>query len=339
MLNKKRLYTFFVILALVSFLSSFISCTKQKDVSSTTQQTLTKVSVRMKWFFAGTMTGWFAAKEKGFFKDVGIDISITPGGPDNNSVKLIAAGTDLFGVAGADEVLMSREKGIPIVAVAVLFKDSPICFISKKKKNLTSSLQWEGKTIEVSYGSNAEIQYRALLKKYSIKNIKEVPYTFNLIPFIEDKVDVTVAYKMDQVVTLQRQGIQLNIISPKEHGINPYGDVVITAEKTLREKPELVKKFVQAAIKGFIWSIDHQDEAISYLTKNAPELKRDNETQVFTSTIPFLMPDDDKSLIGVMEKERWEDSMKFMLDFGALKHPIKLEEAFQNVLQVVNDTY
>lgn len=329
--NKTFLHTLFVILILIGFLSSTTSCTKQDNTSPISQQTLTKVSVRMKWFFAGTMTGWFAAKEEGFFKDAGIDINITPGGPDNNSVKLVAAGTDMFGVAGADEVLMSREKGIPIVAVGALFKDSPICFISKKKKNITSPVQWAGKTIEVSYGSNAEIQYRALVKKYNVKNIKEVPYTFNLIPFIEDKVDVSVAYKMDQVVTLQRQGIELNIITPKEHGINPYGDVIITTEKTLREQPELVRKFVQAALKGFIWSIGHQPQAIEYLVKNAPELKRDNEAQVFAATIPFLIADDNESLIGIMRKERWEATKKFMLDSGSLKQ-VKLEDAYRNNL-------
>ena len=329
--NKTFLHTLFVILILIGFLSSNTSCTKQDNTSPISQQTLTKVSVRMKWFFAGTMTGWFAAKEEGFFKDAGIDINITPGGPDNNSVKLVAAGTDMFGVAGADELLMAREKGIPVVAIGVLFKDSPICFVSKKKKNITSPVQWAGKTIEVSYGSNAEIQYRALVKKYNVKNIKEVPYTFNLIPLIEDKVDVSVAYRMDQVVTLQRRGIELDIITPKEHGINPYGDVIIITEKTLREQPELVRKFVQAAINGFTWSIGHQANAVAHLVKNAPELKQENEEQVFAATIPFLLASNSESSIGIMKKERWEDTMRFMLDFSALRFPLKLEEVYKNI--------
>ena len=231
-----------------------------------------KVSVRMKWFFAGTMTGWFAGKEEGFFKDNGIDLAITPGGPDNSSIKLVAAGTDMFGVVGADEVLIAREKGIPVVAIGVLFKESPICFISKKAKGITSPTQWEGKTIEVSYGDNSEIQFRALVKKYGVKNIKEVPYTFNLLPFIQDKVDVSVAYKMDQVVTLKNQGIDLDIITAKDHGINPYGDVVITTEKLLKEDPDLARRFMQATVKSFQWAIEHADQAVPLLIKGAPSL-------------------------------------------------------------------
>ena len=292
-----------------------------------------KVSVRRKWFFAGTMTGWFAGKEEGFFKDNGIDLAITPGGPDNSSIKLVAAGTDMFGVVGADEVLIAREKGIPVVAIGVLFKESPICFISKKAKGITSPTQWEGKTIEVSYGDNSEIQFRALVKKYGVKNIKEVPYTFNLLPFIQDKVDVSVAYKMDQVVTLKNQGIDLYIITAKDHGINPYGDVVITTEKLLKEDPDLARRFMQATVKSFQWAIEHADQAVPLLIKGAPSLKTENESKVWHETIPFLTAEGGISTIGVMSGDRWKETQDVLLAFKALIKPADLDQAYMNVLQ------
>jgi ABC-type nitrate/sulfonate/bicarbonate transport system substrate-binding protein len=306
---------------------------KAPDNKQTTRGDMQSISVRMKWFYAGTMTGWFAGKEQGIFKEAGLNIAMTPGGPDNNSVKLVAAGTDTFGVAGADEVLMAREKGIPIVAVGVLFKDSPICFISKKDKGIMSPSQWSGKTVEVSYGSNAEVQYRALIKKFGVKDVKEVPYTFNLIPFIENKVDVSVAYRMDQVVTLEQRGILLNIIAPKEYGINPYGDVIITTEKTLRENPELVHRFVQAAVKSFQWSIEHPQEAVAVLVKNAPELKMENELEVWKATIPFLTVDGGIAQVGVMKTQRWQETLDSLVEFGAVKAPMDLQKAYQNVTQ------
>jgi NitT/TauT family transport system substrate-binding protein len=295
---------------------------------------LDKVSVRMKWFFAGTMAPWFAGKDHGLYRKAGIDLSITPGGPDNSSVKLVAAGTDTFGVAGADEVLLSRGKGIPAVAVAVLFKDSPIGFVSKKAKGITSPAQWTGKTIEVSYGSNAELQYRALVKKFGAKSIKEVPYTFNLQPFMEGKVDVSIAYMMDQVVTLQRQGIALNIIAARDNGVNPYGDVIIVTDNTLREHPDLVKRFVQATVESFQWSIEHPKEAVDALVKGAQGLKADNELAVWKATIPFLTPEGGSAQIGVMKGERWRDTMKMLVEFKALKAPVDLTKAYKDVLEV-----
>jgi ABC-type nitrate/sulfonate/bicarbonate transport system substrate-binding protein len=273
----------------------------------------------MKWFPSGTMSGWYAGQAQGFFKEQGIDLTVNPGGPDNNSVKLVAAGTDLFGVAGADEVLIAREKGIPVVPIAVLFKESPIGFIAKKDSGITGPEQWSGKKIEVDFGSNAEIQFRALVKKYDVKNIKEQPYTFSLVPFIDGKVDVSVAYVMDQVVTLKKQGIDVNVVTAKEHGINPYGDVIITTEKTLKENPDLVKKFLEAAIKSQKWAIENKSLAVDALIKNANTLKKDNELSVWEATIPFLISNEGVEKIGIMNKARWEETQNVLLEFQALQ--------------------
>ncbi|MEW8287510.1 MAG: ABC transporter substrate-binding protein [Candidatus Thiodiazotropha endolucinida] len=290
------------------------------------------VSVRMKWFFAGTMTGWFAGKDQGIFEQHGIDLTISPGGPDNNSVKLVAAGTDLFGVAGADEVLLAREKGIPIVAIGVLFKESPLCFISKTSTGINSPKDWTRKTAEVSYGSNAEVQYRALVSKYNVKDIKEVPYTFSLIPFIEDKVDVSVAYKMDQVVTLRRKGIDLSIISAKDHGINPYGDVVITTEATLKDHPNLVKAFMDAVIESHRWAIENQAPAVESLISLAGgKLTAENEGEVWKETIPFIIPTGDITSIGQMTTARWDETNRILVEYAGLDPSTDVSRAFHNL--------
>jgi ABC-type nitrate/sulfonate/bicarbonate transport system substrate-binding protein len=295
-----------------------------------TAETANNISVRMKWFYAGTMTGWFAGLEEGFYKAENIDLKITPGGPDNNAVKLVASGTDAFGVAGADEVLMAREKGIPVVAIGVLFKDSPLGFVSKKEKNITSPAMWRGKTIEVSYGSNAEIQYLALKKKFDVTDVKEVPYTFNLVPFINGVVDVSVAYLMDQVITLESQGIELNIQSSKEYGINPYGDVIITSEKMIKENPELIERFMRATVKSMRWAINNRQQAVSHLLKSAPELNIDNELKVWEATIPFLVSNDGIEQLCVMQPERWIDAKNILVDFNVVTAECDEAKAYTN---------
>lgn len=315
--NKKF---WIVALLLIVGLSAYFIWSKYEKSNKSVVTTTEKVSVRMKWFLAGTMTGWFAGKEKGIFKDNGIELLINPGGPDNSSVKLVAAGTDLFGVAGADEILIAREKGIPIVPIAVLFKESPIGFISKTTSGIKTPTEWNGKNIEVDFGSNAEIQFRALVKKFNVKNIKETPYTYSLIPFIENKVDVSVAYVMDQVVTLKSQGIDVNVIASKEFGINPYGDVIFTTEKTMKEKPELVNRFLKATIESQKWAVKNESLAVSYLIKNAPNLKIENEMNVWKATIPFLLSNEGVENIGIMKKERWEETQTVLLEFKALKN-------------------
>jgi len=294
---------------------------------------LDRVSVRMKWFFAGTMTGWFAGKDQDIFARHGIDLTINSGGPDNSSVKLVAAGSDQFGVAGADEVLLARAKGVPVVAIGVLFKESPICFISKRTKSIRTPEDWAGKTVEVSYGSNAEVQYQALVAKYNVKEIKEVPYTFNLVPFIKDKVDVSVAYKMDQVVTLQRKGIDLSIITAKEHGINPYGDVVITTEATLKAQPELVRSFMAAVVESHIWAIQNPVPAVQILVDNTGgNLSAANENEVWRETIPFLTADGGLNGLGHMAIARWKETSAILVKYAQLDPKTDLSKAFVDIV-------
>lgn len=318
MSTNKKIWV--IALLLLVGISAYFIWSKYEKSKTSVASTTEKVSIRMKWFFSGTMTGWFAGKEQGVYKDNGIDLLINSGGPDNSSIKLVAAGTDLFGVAGADEILIAREKGIPVVPIAVLFKESPIGFISKTASGIKTPAEWKGKTVEIDFGSNAEIQFRALVKKFKIQNIKETPYTYSLIPFIENKVDVSVAYIMDQVVTLRGQGIDVNVITSKEYGINPYGDVIFTTEKTLKEKPELVQRFLKATIESQKWAVKNDSLAVTYLVKNAPNLKLENELKVWKATIPFLLSNGGVENIGIMKKERWEETQNVLIEFNALKN-------------------
>lgn len=298
------------------------------DTFDSKNQNIDKVSVRMKWFFSGTMSGWFAGVENGFFHEQGIDLTINSGGPDNNSIKLVAAGTDDFGVAGADEVIIAQKKGIPVIAIGVLFKDSPIGFIAKKEKRILSPKDWNNKRIEVDYGSNAEIQFRALLKIFNINRFEEIPYSYSLVPFIEDKVDVSVAYIMDQVITLRKKGVDLDILTSKQYGINPYGDVVITNENTIKNNPELVRRFILAFINSHKFAINNKEKAVQALIKKASSLKFENELDIWIATIPFIIPDNRLDLIGKMDYNRWVQTKDILVEFNIIESNFNLEKVF-----------
>ena len=289
-------------------------------------------SGRMKWFYAGTMAGGFEGKTAGNFRDGGIDLRIQAGGPDNSAVKLVAAGTDMFGVAGADEVLQARAKGIPVVAIMVLFKDSPIAFISKAVDKIKTPADWTGKVVEVSYGSNAELQYRALKEAFKATPRKEIPYTFNLAPFIQGRADVSVAYAMDQVTTLRRMGININVMLAKDFNINPYGDVVIATESTLAEQPDLVKRFVKATRESMRRAIENPEEAVDALCQAEPTLSVENETAVWKATIPFLLGNDGVDAIGVMKDNRWRDTWDIVKHYGLLSNGDSWSQAYRNIV-------
>ncbi len=292
-----------------------------------------RVSVRMKWFFAGTMTGWFFGFDQGSYSDEGIDLEINPGGPQNKSITLVAAGSDDFGVAGADEVILARAQGVPVVAIGVLFKENPVCYVSRVSKNILTPDDWREKTIEVSYGENSEYLFRALLARYDIgaADFIEVPYSFSIVPFLEDAVDVSPAYAMDQAVLIEREGIPIRRLFPQDFGVSAYGDVIFAREETLEEQPELVRRFLRAVLDGHTRAIANPSPAVSYLSEIIRESSVDDLHRVWLETIPFISPQDPSEPIGHMTHDRWEETQQVLLDSGALSFPIDLTLAFTNI--------
>ena len=123
------------------------------------------VTVRLKWFNQAQFAGFYVAQEKGFYKSAGLDVNIQPGGPDFPAVQMVAGGNEQFGVTGADQILIARSKGVPVVALAVIYRRNPFVLFSLAKSGIKTPADWVGKKVGVKIGGNEELIYRAVLAK------------------------------------------------------------------------------------------------------------------------------------------------------------------------------
>jgi NitT/TauT family transport system substrate-binding protein len=91
------------------------------------------VTVRLKWLHQAQFAGFYVAKDKGYYDAVGVDVSIQPGGSDFPAIQMVAGGSEQFGVTGADQILIARSKGVPVVAIAVIYRENPCCSRSRSR--------------------------------------------------------------------------------------------------------------------------------------------------------------------------------------------------------------
>src|SRR4051812_20374490 len=203
------------------------------------------VTVRLKWFNQAQFAGFYVAKEKGFYEAAGLDVNIQPGGPDFPAIQMIAGGNEQFGVTSADQILVARSKDVPVVALAVLYRKSPLVLFSLKQSGIDKPEKFKGKKIGVKVGGNEELVYRAVLKKAGIVDkLDETPVKFDLTPLLTGQLDVWPGYVINEVIATREKGFDVNIISPSDYGLNMYADTLFTTEKMLKEKPEVARKFV-----------------------------------------------------------------------------------------------
>src|ERR1700730_2220680 len=316
-------------IAILVLLAAVFFATKSRRIGQSQKIDQTDaVKVRLKWLHQAQFAGFYTANEKGFYKEKGIEAILNPGGPDFPAVQMVASGSEDFGVTGADQILLARDKGVPIVAIAVIYRESPFCYFSLKDSGVTRVQDFVGKKIGVKLGGNEELTYRAMMKKAGVdaKSVTEEPVKFDLTPLLEGRVLAWPGYSINEPIAVQEQGFEVNYIWPKDYGVSLYADTLFTTEAMIRDRPELVQRFVTATMKGWNYAIAHQDEVVDFTLKQSEKLKKAHETAMMAASIRHLKPDD--KTLGSMEKSKWEELHKLLLELNFLKKPVDIDTAF-----------
>ena len=286
------------------------------------------VTVRLKWFNQAQFAGFYVAQDKGFYKSAGLDVNIQPGGPDFPAVQMVTGGNEQFGVTGADQILIARSKGVPIVALAVIYRRNPFVMFSLQKSGIKTPADWIGKKVGVKIGGNEELIYRAVLAKAKVdkSHLTEIPVKFDIAPLLTGAIDVWPGYLINEVLAAEEKGFPVNIVHPSDYGIDFYADTLFTTEAMLKSKPEAVRNFVGATLKGWNAAIASPEEAARVTVKYGDKLTYDHELAMMKASAPLLKPD--SKPVGFMDAAGWTSAQKLLLDAGFQKEPIDIAKAF-----------
>jgi NitT/TauT family transport system substrate-binding protein len=286
------------------------------------------VTVRLKWFHQAQFAGFYVAKEKDFYKSAGLNVDIQPGGPDFPAIQMVTGGNEQFGVTGADQILIARSKGVPVVAVAVIFRRNPFVLFSLAKSGIKAPADYVGKNIGVKIGGNEELIYRAVLAKAGVDKSKlnEIPVKFDITPLLAGTVEVWPGYLINEVLAAKEKGFDVNVVSPADYGIDLYADTLFTTEKMLKEKPDVVRKFVAATLKGWTSAIAAPEEAAQITVKYGSKLTFDHELAMMKASLPLLQPD--AQPVGSMAAAKWNATQILLVDAGFQKTPVDIDKAF-----------
>ena len=286
------------------------------------------VTVRLKWFNQAQFAGFYVAQDKGLYKSANLNVNIQPGGPDFPAVQMVAGGNEQFGVTGADQILIARSKGVPVVAVAVIYRRNPFVLFSLAKSGIKTPADYVGKKVGVKIGGNEELIYRAVLAKAGIDKSKltEIPVKFDITPLLTGDIDVWPGYLINEVLAAKEKGFDVNIVSPPDYGIDLYADTLFTTEKMLKEKPDVVHKFVDATLKGWNDAIAAPEEAARITVKYGDKLTYDHELAMMKASIPLLKPDGKP--VGAMDEAGWSAAQKLLIGAGFQKEPVNIAQAF-----------
>ena len=214
-------------------------------------QAADKITFGTDWRAQAEHGGFYQAVAAGIYAAHGLDVTLRQGGPQVNHAQLLAAGRLEFAMAPNSFIPLNFvAQNIPMVAVAAIFQKDPAVLIAHPGVGNDSLLALKARKIMI--GPDTRVGFWRFLKnKYGFSDDQIAPYTFNIAPFLADKLAVQQGYLSSEPFQIERIGINPNVFLLADSGYTSYAAVIATSRKLTETNPSLVQRFVDASIEGW----------------------------------------------------------------------------------------
>lgn len=298
-----------------------------------------KISMGLDWVAQAEHGGYFQAIASGIYKKYNLDVTIRPGGPQVNHTQLLIAGRLDFNMTSNGFLALNFVKeNIPFRTVAALFQKDPSVLIAHPGQGNDSFAALKGKPILISSDTRAG-WWNFLRVKFDYADTQIRPYTFNMTPFLGDKTLVQQGYLGSEPFSIkQATGIDPVVLLVADAGFAGYASLIGTSDKNIRERPDLVRRFVDATIEGW-YSYLYGDPAPANAAIRAanPEMKQELIDYGRAAMIRNGILDSGDTAtngIGAMTEARWVEFHRSMAQAGL--YPANLDVKRAYTLQFVN---
>jgi PAS domain S-box-containing protein len=287
---------------------------------------LQRVALALKWYPQFQFAGYYAAQRMGYFAAEGLDVELLEPSNGVYAVEAVLSGRARYGVTSAD-LVKSRAKGLPLVAVAVVFQHSPIVLLSRMESELRHPADYVGKTVMASEDDLPEI--KAMFTKEGIDpaRVRFVPHAWSVEPLIAGEVDATVDYATNEPYLLEQRGVQVRMLRPIDYGIDFYGDALFTTEREARRNPERVAAMRRAVQRGWAYALENVDEVAGWILEmpGVRERGKTREHLLYEAEQIALLVQANLVEIGHMNPARWERIARAYLDAGMIERVPPME--------------
>jgi NitT/TauT family transport system substrate-binding protein len=302
-------------------------------------ETLDKVSFGTNWVAEAEHGGFFQAVADGTYKRYGLDVTIVPGGPnENNRMLLIAGKIDFFMAANTLMSFDAITNNVPVVTIAAIFQKDPQVMLTHPDAKVAKIEDLKPLTLFVSKeGMTSYFQWLKSEYGFSEKNVR--PYNFNPQPFIANPKSAMQGYVTSEPFAVEKAaGFKPNVLLLADSGFNTYSTLIETRREIVEKKPDLVQRFVDASIVGWYNYIYGNNSAGNAMIKKLnPEMTDDLLAYSVAKMKEYGIVDSGESVkngIGAMSDERYTSFFDKMVRAGVVKRDIDYRKSY--TLRFVN---
>jgi len=277
----------------------------------------TKIPFTLDWKFEGPSAPFFNAIDKGYFKDAGLDVEISPGKGSLDAIPKVATGSFPLGFADINSLIkfLDQNPGAPVTAIMMIYDKPPFAVIGRKSLGIKSPADLPGSVLGAPPPDGAWAQFPSFAKANGLdmNKIKVEPVGFpTREPMLaEGKVSSVTGYSFSSFLNLVRLGVpedDITTILMADHGLKLYGNAIIVNTDFASSNAKVVKSFLGAVGKGWKDAVSNPSSAIDALIKRNPAADKKLEERRFNLALSGNVMTDYvlKNGMGNIDKARFE---------------------------------
>ncbi len=245
---------------------------------------LKPVTLQLQWKHQFQFAGYYIAREKGFYREAGLDVTIREYESGVDVVTALSEGAAQFASGRISLILQARKKPLLLAAI---FQSSPFVFLAKERPDLQKITDFRGKRVMLS-SSGADVASLIAMMKAQRVDPAEVTFlehSFDVNDLIEGRVDLMSAYISNEPFLMREQGVEPHIFDPKMYDFDFYGDLLITTQRYAQAHPDLVRRFYAASMRGWRYAFSHIDETVDLILKKYNTLHKSRQALLYEAEV------------------------------------------------------
>ncbi|MDD2369664.1 MAG: ABC transporter substrate-binding protein, partial [Sulfuricurvum sp.] len=227
------------------------------------------VTLQLSWLNQFQFAGYYVAKEKGYYADSGLDVTILDAQNRQDPFDAVMKGKAQYGV-GRSSLIVDYINGAPLVLMAAIFQSSPMMLLTRQDSNISKAQDLKNKRVMLTGDTVEGAEMQAMLRSVGLRtsDLFVQKHSYDPMSLARHETDAMVAYLSNEPYILQKAGIETHAIHPKDYGFDFYSDILFTTQKETLEHPQRAEAFYDASIRGWLWAFDHIEETAELIYHN-----------------------------------------------------------------------
>lgn len=253
----------------------------------------TQVSLQLSWLHSTQFAGSYIAKDRGYWRDAGLDVALQPGGPNAPVEPPVVSGAALIGISAADYTAAAVEQGAPFKILGVAMQKNPFAIASLSANPVNTPADLAGKRIGMALANTPVLQALCTLNNVDINTIEVIPTQYAPQPLVAGEVDCLLCWETDLPVAMTIQGVDNTTMLMADHGYAVHSQTYIATEDSLANRRAEIVGLMAGEVKGWEAYRADTDAATELTLKMFPDAGLDAETQRLQAArqVPLMFSD------------------------------------------------